>query len=61
MKIRSYECFDECMRIASMDFYRVLYHPTWEEAGRRLRILEIDNPEQYNEWHKRWLREKLQR
>lgn len=56
MKIRDYQCFCKVMAVATCDLYRIMFVTGWNEAHRRLRLLQIDNPELYQEWLNDWKR-----
>ena len=44
------------MAVATCDLYRIMFVTGWNEAHRRLRLLQIDNPELYQEWLNDWKR-----
>ena len=42
------------MDIVTNDFYRIMYNKAYYEAEKRLRIMQILQPEEYEEYMSRW-------
>lgn len=57
IKVRNYGVFCGIMQILTNDFYRVMYNKAYYEAEKRLRIMEILQPEEYAEYLSRWRRD----
>lgn len=52
MRIMSYEVFRKCLAIVSdrSNYYKIFYADALEECLRRLELLKMNEPKQYEKW-----------
>ena len=58
IKVRSYETFCGIMQIVTCDMYRVMYNKQYYEAEKRLRIMQILQPTEFEAYLSRWKSER---